>query len=356
MAGGNDGYSMVVPYNTGAYYDLRPTVSTAPGSVLHINNEIGFHPNLPRVHQRSTAIVEGLGTVNPDLSHFEMLRRWWQGDVDGHSPQATGFLGRLCDAVGDPNAAAAGVSLGWGPTPALLAARAVTLSLSPYDSGGYPGPWDYNLRNVWIAGHRAMSHPDRLEANAMITTARKGDASALKFSDVMAAIPAVGTGYPDTQLGHQLAMAARLIRGSIGVRVIHVPFNGNFDTHLDHKAQYADRMTELDAALNAFLAELQRQHLMNRVLVATVSEFGRRATQNANGLDHGTASIGLLAGAIHPGVYGQRPSFTQLDDAGDLVPAVGMGDYYATLATWMRVDPHAVLPGAPTPIPGVVLT
>ena len=75
-------------------------------------------------------------------------------------------------------------------------------------------------------------------------------------------------------------------------------------------------MTELDDALDAFLTEIANQSLSNRVLVANTSEFGRRASQNQTGFDHGTASVMFLAGAAHPGVYGARPSWSSLDPNG----------------------------------------
>jgi len=62
--------------------------------------------------------------------------------------------------------------------------------------------------------------------------------------------------------------------------------------------------------------------------------------------------VGLLAGAIHAGVYGQHPSWTTLDPANDnLKCTVTMGEYYATLAKLMGVSPGDILAGNPAPIP-----
>ena len=49
------------------------------------------------------AIVQGVGVTRPDLSHFEMLRRWWAGDADSAHVSLTGFLGRLADRVLGPD-------------------------------------------------------------------------------------------------------------------------------------------------------------------------------------------------------------------------------------------------------------
>jgi uncharacterized protein (DUF1501 family) len=197
-----------------------------------------------------------------------------------------------------------------------------------------------------------MSQEDRAEAT-MLFAGRTGIRTALRFSDLLTALPDSTIAYPDTTLGAQLAAAVRLIRAGAGIRVVHVPFGGDFDTHEDHRSRHNNLMTELDGALDAFLQELGGLGLTQNVLVATTSEFGRRANQNDNGLDHGTATVGLLAGAIHPGVYGQHPNWTSLDTNDNLKCTVTMGDYYATLAQWMGVNHGDVLAGTTTPLTGI---
>ena len=356
MAGGHDGYSMVVPYRDAAYYRLRPTVSVPASQVIDINGSLGWHPALDKISRRPVAVVEGVGGANPNGSHFEMIRRWWQGDPDGRNPQSTGFFGRICDAVGDPAAPATGVSLGWGgTTPALATRSAVTVAMSPWSDAQFPGPWDANLRATWMAAQRAMGNPDRAEAVTMYN-ARYGVYNALRFSDAISALPDSTWPYPQTGLGAQLATVVRLIRADIGTRVVFVPMGGPFDSHEGHRGYHDGIMNELDDALDAFLGEVASLGYTDRVLVATFSEFGRRADQNTDGLDHGTTSAMLLAGAVHPGVYGQRPSFTALDRDGNLISPVGMGEYYAVLASFMGVPPGSVLPNNPTAIPGIVTT
>jgi uncharacterized protein (DUF1501 family) len=354
MAGGHDGYSMVVPYTDSAYYRLRPNVSIPPSQVIPIDATLGWHPALDKVARRGVAVVEGVGGANPNGSHFEMLRRWWQGDPDGRTPQGSGFFGRLCDAVGDPAAPATGVSLGWGgTTPALSSRTAVTVAMSPWSDAQFPAPWDSGLRATWMAAQRAMGNPDRAEAATMYA-ARYGVYNALRFSDVISNLPASSHPYPQSGLGAQLATCVRLIRADIGTRVIFVPMGGPFDSHEGHRGWHDGIMDELDDALDAFLDELAALGLTDRVLCATFSEFGRRAEQNTDGLDHGTTSAMLLCGAVNAGLFGQRPSWTTLDRDGNLVSPVGMGEYYAVLAQFLGVPPSTVLPGNPTPVPGVL--
>jgi len=354
MAGGHDGNSLAIPYGDSAYYTRRPTVSIPANQVLHLNNKIGLHPNLARVSRRPLALVEGVGHPNPDFSHSEMLRRWWFGDTDGRQFPKYGFLGRLCDVIAMPNDAATGVSLGWGPSASLAAQNAVTLSMDPSSDGKFPGYSDAGMNAAWIAAQRAMSQPDLAEA-AMLFAGRTGIRTALRFSDLLTALPPSTVAYPSTTLGAQLAAAVRLLRAGAGIRIVHIPFSGDFDTHEDHLAHHGNLMTELDGALDAFLQELDGLGMTQNVLVASTSEFGRRADQNTSGLDHGTANVAFLAGAIHSGVYGQHPNWTTLDTNDNLKATVTMGDYYATLAQWMGVHPSDVLTGTTTPLPGVTL-
>ena len=52
------------------------------------------------------ALVEGVGVATPELSHTEMMTRWWQGDPTGNGSVPTGFLGRCCDLMGNSPASA----------------------------------------------------------------------------------------------------------------------------------------------------------------------------------------------------------------------------------------------------------
>jgi len=150
--------------------------------------------------------------------------------------------------------------------------------MDPYGDGKFPGYDDPGMNAAWIAAHRAMSQEDRAEA-MMLYAGRSGIRTALRFSDLLTAIPASTVAYPDTTLGAQLSTAVRLLRAGAGIRVIHVPFSGDFDTFEDHLSRHSALMTELDGALDAFLQELAGLNLTQNVLLATTS--GVRAAGRA---------------------------------------------------------------------------
>jgi uncharacterized protein (DUF1501 family) len=356
MAGGNDGLTMAVPTADPLYRQLRRRTAIDPASTLSMSDGVGLHPSLRRLHGRGVAVLRGVGVPQPDLSHFEMLRRLWLGDVSGRTTLPTGFLGRLCDAVGDPAAPVVGVSVSTSPSLALASQRVATAAL-PGPEASAIHPDDATLGPVWDSALRAMSQEDRAAAHRTLNLARHANAGAMRLSSVLAGLPPASPGYPaKNDLGQQLSFTARLLAANVGVRVVHVPASADFDTHSGHLARARSNLDMLDAALGAFLDDLERRGLLSRTLVLTTSEFGRRAEDNADaGLDHGTASTWLLAGAVRRGVHGEAPRLDRLDDDGNVRATVGIDEVYATVAEgWLGVPAGDVLPGSPRPLPGVL--
>ena len=84
---------------------------------------------------------------------------------------------------------------------------------------------------------------------------------------------------------------------------------------------------------------------MQRVLVMTFSEFGRRVAQNgSNGTDHGAAApMFVLGGGVKPGLFGKYPSLTDLNN-GDLIYNLDFRSVYATiLERWLKAPSQLVL-------------
>jgi uncharacterized protein (DUF1501 family) len=354
MAGGHDGYSMLIPYQNATYYQLRPTVSVPAGQVIPLAGQpFGLHPNLVKLQNRNLAFIQGVGPPNPDDSHFNMIARWWEANIDGAHASATGFFGRLCDAAAPPAAPAGGIAVSWRTTPALVSSSSVTLSMPPNSNGQYPAPYSQPALNAWMVAQRAMATANGGDGGAQ-AAARTGMANALAFSDATVNLFPANPAYPNSGLGQQLSLAARLVKTSIGTKIVYVPWDGDFDTHSAHRTNHDALMTELDAALDVFLGDMAAANHGSDVLVASISEFGRRAAQNTDGLDHGTTSVMFLAGAANGGIYGQSPNWSALDANGNLVSPINLADYYATLARWLGVTPASVLPVAGNPIAGVV--
>ncbi len=358
LDGGNDGMSTLVPHGISGYKDLRSrTLIEDKDLVKFGNDQVALHKSLKGLKDKGLAVVQGVGTQTPDGSHFEMMDRWWRGDVAGTAGLATGFLGRLCDQLADPAARIVGLSFGAGNHPAMQAARASTLSLpgagaARYLAGADPGDKRAKAFQDAFAQMGATARPDS------VGQARRGMTDAIGVARMLAGLTEEKTEkeYPGSNLGQSLKLTARLFAADPLVRVVHVPMGADFDTHQDHPGRHAANMAELNDALVAFLSDLESRGLGDEVLVATTSEFGRTARDNgSNGLDHGTASVALLAGPVNAGLYGEHPSLTNLDEDDQLVATVGFDQYYATLAeNWFGIPAGEVLPGKPSPITGIV--
>ena len=165
--------------------------------------------------------------------------------------------------------------------------------------------------------------------------------------------------YPKDGFSQQLALAARMIGSSAGSKIVFVSI-GSFDTHAGQRAQQDRLLGYLGDGLLSFYTDLAAhgldwagQALTTTALSGesspmTVTEFGRRVTQNAsNGTDHGTAMpLFVIGGGVKGGIYGSHPSLTDLD-SGDLKYAIDFRSIYATvIEKWLGRDPAPILGGA----------
>lgn len=354
LAGGNDGLATLVPRNAGTLYDRRPSVHIPDNELVGDDEAYGWHPNLAPLLAFATAAIVGLGTTSaPDGSHFEMERRWWSGQSSGTDLPTTGFLGRLCDQLTEDELVA-GLSLGSGATPALMCERAVTLGLNDPSSG-----WFLNNEDPWLSSLRSgiahLAKPDPDGSSATTTAARRGLADTLAFADALSEIDSqmVEERYPQSHLGRQLGMAAEIIDQDAGIRVIHMA-HGGFDTHTNQRGEHDLLMKDLGDALGTFLGDIDERGRAESTLVCTTSEFGRRVSDNDGGTDHGAAGMAMLCGPVNPGIFGEHPSLTKLDDD-NLVATMDFEQYYATIAErWFGLAASEVLEGSPQPIDHVV--
>ena len=373
LGGGNDGLNTVVPMADPAYRLLRPTLGVSDAVAL--DDGIGLHPGLAKLAARyqagQVAIVEGLGYPDPNLSHFASLGYWWSG-APGESGGA-GWLGRYLDGtVGfeDPLAA---VGIGPLPSPALLGNQsfATTIAdatgLQPALPAWVDRPDD--LIAAWARFVPASPDPTTLmgelqqaivhtvRARRELTeTLRAGSGHAESgHADAGVDDPASAYGTEATATA-SLALAARLIVADRAPRVVYVNGLGDYDTHQGEAQRHPLLMQDLDAGLETFFTTLDRAGASEHALVMTVSEFGRRPSENGSGTDHGTAAPHFLIGAkVNGGRYGAPPLLTQLDDHGNLVHTTDFRSLYATaLQDWLGVEAEAVVGKGFDPLPGVL--
>ncbi len=357
LQGGNDGLSTAIPADDPIYYDLRPNLAHDDADVLAVNDRLALNPNLARLDARGVTVVEGVGpAADGDLSHFAMTERWERGDATGAANQRTGFLGRLTDAL-DDGGVLVGASMA-GPTPHFVNTAASTLALSGMDA-----LW-FLEENDWTD---ADAYRDLVSSFSPITgysdeVARMSGMVPAAFDTLIDLADRLGGGDDEEvdwddpmlesggDLGRQLYLASDLLAADVGTRVVYAS-HGDFDTHEGHMYRHDDLMGQLDVAVDGFLRRIDDAGMADQVLVATISEFGRRVAENERGLDHGSASSMLVAGPTAERIIGEASPLDELDEDGNLATTVGFDRYLASLAEeWLGVEAASVLPDEPAPL------
>ncbi len=354
MGGGNDALNTFVPYSKDTYFDLRRDMAIE--EPLAVDAELGLHPSLAFVAQRygagQVAIVEGVGYPSPDLSHFASMATWWSGSPAGMT--GTGWLGRYLDGTvgaGDP---LAGVAVGPGVSPAMLAASATVIGLQDMSglSPTLPRWVDTNDELMAMWGQFA---PAPFDDTVVIDRVRTAIATTVEAGeDVDKILGAASTDQTQERtdetsgLGESMRVAAALAVSAVPPRVIYVHGWGDFDTHKDQANRQTELLLQLDVALQDFFTTVDGAGRGANVAVMTTSEFGRRAGWNGSGTDHGTASSHMvIGGAVNGGRYGEQASLTNLDTRGNLLNTLDTRSYYASvLGGWLKADHETLLDGS----------
>jgi uncharacterized protein (DUF1501 family) len=159
----------------------------------------------------------------------------------------------------------------------------------------------------------------------------------------------INTVFPNTSLGNQFRMVARLIaaRDKLGLKKqCFFCSIGGFDTHgEDQLTRQAQLLGEISDAVTAFYAATVELAVADKVTTFTASDFGRTFTSNGQGSDHGWGSHHLVVGGAVQGgkLFGQFPehSIRGPDDSGgqgNWIPTTSTEAYAATLGRWFGAD------------------
>ncbi len=107
---------------------------------------------------------------------------------------------------------------------------------------------------------------------------------------------------------------------------------------------HAALLYHVSSAVQAFHNDLQAQGLGDKVVTATVSEFGRRIPSNGSyGTDHGNAApLFVFGNCVNAGVYGTNPTFTDLQE-GNLPMQIDYPQVMTALVMdWLGADVGAM--------------
>jgi len=118
-------------------------------------------------------------------------------------------------------------------------------------------------------------------------------------------------------------------------------YQHGYDTHADQGNYHAELLMDLNDAILAFMEDMANQGLMDRVLIVTTSEFGRRYFENGTtGTDHGTSAPCMIFGnTVIPEMFGEQPSLSLLDQNNNLHIQFDFRQLYSSIIKdWFGLD------------------
>jgi uncharacterized protein (DUF1501 family) len=320
LQGGNDGLNTVVPYEDSKYYNARKTVNIKKEDALKLTNTLGLHPSMVGLKNLydndKLAIVQNVGYAQPDRSHFRSTDIWLSAS-DSKQQIFDGWLARYLENQ-NPG------------YPAALPTEPMAIQLGSVESMLLQGKFgslgtvfeDPNLFYQLISGSKVDNDPPpNTIAGDELKFLRQVASASIQYSEAIKTKADLGKNtqtYPNSNLGRQLAIVSKLIAGGLTTPVYLTTLNG-FDTHANQLTQHANLWKTASEAIAIFQKDIEAQGLADKVVLMTVSEFGRRLTENAtSGTDHGApAPMFVIGKNVKGGIIGANPNLNNLDGNGD---------------------------------------
>ena len=320
LNGGNDGLNTFVPFENPLYYALRPKIALSKEDVVGKTNGMAFHPALKGFAEMQQnghlSVIQNVGYPNPIRSHFRS-QEIWQTAVDSDKYSNDGWLGKYLDSTCKTVQPTAGINLDTIDSLSLKGQEPNSITVK--------NPNNFKVKNT--------DTDVKLSDNPQLDFVRKIANSVVEGSDDIQ--KALGNSkaevsYPKTGLAKNLEWIARLIKGNLNSKVYYTSL-GSFDTHDNQLVLHNRKLTELNDAILSFYTDVKQANLLQNVTLVVFSEFGRRAKDNGNGTDHGTAAPMFIIGGNNKGkVLGNNPNLSSLDN-GDLKHEIDFRSVYATL-------------------------
>jgi uncharacterized protein (DUF1501 family) len=398
LAGGNDGFNMFVPYENQQYLNYQairgegmaiPRADLA-GQQVNDGSEYAFHNSMGGIasayNNGNIALISNVGNLRQPLTREQYLSAGsssnvlipehlfahdvqqitWQANQAPQIPIAPGWGGRLADLL-----SAANPSIHFDPAFSLSGAN-------PWQSGNHTQP--FSIGNTGVSVFNQLSAENLAGTDRRSTRARvfqqiqeierqhvleqhasqvflETRDSLTQMRDTLALPAASGldvsafAGLGGNPLARDLQMIARLIAARDDLqqrRQIFFVRLGGWDTHNNQIETHANLLRVLNDAMLAFQSTMDAPNNNidpNSVTTFTASEFGRTATSNDGGTDHGWGGHQLvMGGAVNGGqIYGSLPDLQPggADDSGDngrIIPTLAVDQYGATLARWLGVE------------------
>jgi uncharacterized protein (DUF1501 family) len=395
LYGGNDSFNTVVPISGSAHTDYLASrgelalttglqaLNAVAGGAPSDGSNYGLHPSMPELaelfNSGKAAVVANVGSLLYPItqaqyqngtvptpaqlySHDDQTTQWQTSRPD--DANADGWGGRIADLLYASNSGQIPMSISLdGANRFQRGAIVSPYSMNPDGVtemnylGNGPESWvSGGVDPASVAAYSALMAGGTQAHVLERAFANSANSAIANYGIIAAALDGVAdpAGFPDSDLGNQLKMVAKLIsvRAALGMsRQVFIVSMGNYDTHSDQLSNQSDNLAELSQALAAFTNATAALGVGDGVTAFTASDFGRSLPVNSTGTDHGWGGHHFVVGG---GVSGQRffgtmPSLGEYDDDnpggnpddtgyGQIIPTLAVDQYAATLARWFGVD------------------
>ena len=356
LTGANDYMNTIIPYTNGEYYDNRPKVRIPQDTVLPIDDELAFNPNMGPLKDMyddgKVAIIHGIGFENSPRSHFRAMDIWHTCE-----PEVVGTEGWVAKVVRDLDPQGENVlkcvNFGQG-LPRALALRGVPItSVSNLESYGVmssvPGISGEEERARLLDRFARMYAP-AIGTGATMDYLGQTGRDALMGADIIKAAPENYTStieYADNGIAKYLRDVARVHTANLGTQIFYTA-HGPFDTHFNQPPMHTKLWGEVSGAITDFFDDLREHDAADNLIMMIFTEFGRRVKDNGTGTDHGAAGGAFVIGNnVKGGMYGTYPSLKPEDlNQGDLDPNYDFRGFYSSVTDqWLGLDPVPIVGG-----------
>lgn len=390
LAGGNDSFNMLVPYDQDQYSayrairsDLalpRPSLLPLAGSTTS-GRRYGVHPGMPELEQLyaagELAFIANVGTLVEPVdassvesggrlplglfSHSDQIAQWQTAVADRRI--ASGWGGRTADLLSSLNQSRdISMNISLSGTNLFQSGNSVVEYAIEAEGDGAPGIEGYNGEEPFSMLQTAAI--DSMLSNNYANLFRRAYAERLRsaidsqaiFTQALATTPPLATDFSSNELSAAMRQIARVIgaRDQLGMRrqTFFIEFGG-WDHHDEVLNNQAQMLPVVAKALAEFRSGMIELGVHNQVTTFTTSDFGRTLTSNGKGSDHGWGGHQIImGGAVQGGqIYGSYPELSNTNplalERGVYIPTLSVDSYFAELALWFGVQPSeldAVLP------------